>query len=145
MRNSEHIAAGLVLVILHPTPQIARIGAANGWGCRIGQYTSRPFRTVAEYDIAVQIIAAHQRGPFKGNERGKTVRFVERFGGLDKLIPDALISWMPRLIIHNLRQLALGKQSYQLERRIRGFLAAFGERFVELLSQGIGDDIRHAR
>ena len=57
VRNGQHIAPCVILIGLHPFPQITRIGAAFGWGHQKRRDLQCAIGTIAENDVSVQVVA----------------------------------------------------------------------------------------
>ena len=140
----RHPAAGLVLVGLHPGPEVLRVRAALGRGGGIGLHLAGPVGAVPKDHVAVQVVAFHQRGPLKGNEGGEVARLVELLGRVDELFPYTAEIRIARLIVQRRGQLALGKLADQFPGGFHGPLAAGDEGLMKLASLGIGHDIGRA-
>ena len=95
VRDGQHAAAGLLLVGLHPFPQLDRIVAAvrRIHGERVD--LARLVAVVAEDDVAMQVVAAGVRGPLVADEGGEAARLVEMLRGGDRLLPRAAIGRVP--------------------------------------------------
>ena len=98
MRDRQHFAAGLLLVIRQILPQIARVGAALRRRHRVGHHLPRPDRAVTHDDDTMHVVAFDQRGPLETDEGCKTPRVVERLGIVDDLFPEILVELRARRI-----------------------------------------------
>ncbi len=63
VRDRQHVAAGLVLELGHPPPEVRRIVAAERLHRRVRNDGAGLGRAVAEDDVAVQVVAARVRRP----------------------------------------------------------------------------------
>ena len=88
--DGENLAAGLVLVVLQPFPEIARI-VAPGRQRRKRHDLARLVAAVAENDVAVKVVAAGVRGPLIADEGGEPAGVVRLFGSRDRLLPCSTI------------------------------------------------------
>ena len=142
MGDRQHVAAGLVLVGLHPFPQIARIVAATVASTVKGSTRLALSPTVAEDDIAVEIVAAGIRGPFIADERGEAARIVGFFGRLDRLLPGGAIGRRSWKRGEGGRERALGEGDNDLDRGV-GALARL-DHVVPAPARRIGEQVRIA-
>ena len=68
MGDGQHLAAGLLLGIGHPLPQVAGIVAAQRLH-GVGLDQAGLGAVLAEDDVAVQVVAAGVGGPLEADER----------------------------------------------------------------------------
>ena len=103
MSYRQDIAAGLVLIGLHPFPQIARVVAAEGAHGNEWFDLARLVAIVAENHVSVEVVAAGVRRPLIADERGEMARIIGFLGGFDSVLPGALV----------------GKRSRERQKRLR--------------------------
>ena len=95
VRDREHAAARLLLVGVHPLPQVDRIVAAVR-GVH-GERLDLPglVAVVTEDDVAVEVVPAGVRRPLVADEGGEAARLVVMLGGRDVLLPGARYPRLP--------------------------------------------------
>ncbi len=87
MRNRKHAPTRLILVALHPGPEVLGIVALDD---REWSHLLRNIGAVTVDDVAVQVVAAGRRGPFIADDCGELAGVVERVGRIRGLLPDGL-------------------------------------------------------
>ena len=131
MGNSGDVAPGLVLVGLHPGPQVSGVGAANGGHGGIGFHLAGLVRPVPEDHVAVQVVALDQGCPLVGNKGGEVARVVELFRRVDEVLPHAGIVWVTRLVVQGRRQHTLRELPREFNLRLSRLFATRIESVVE--------------
>ena len=120
MRDGQHAAAGLLLVGVHPFPQLDRIVAAGRVdGERLD--LARLVGIVAEDHIAMQVVAAGIGGPFVADEGREASRLVVGLSRRDRLVPGIAIGPVAWRIIDVLREGALRERNNDLDRSLGAF------------------------
>jgi hypothetical protein len=80
VRDSEKAAAGLLFVGRHPLPEVARVVAAEWGHCRVGHNSVRHITAVAEYDVAVEVVAPRIRRPLIPDESSEPAGIIGLLG-----------------------------------------------------------------
>ena len=78
--NGQHLATGILFVVLHPGPEVAGCGAALGGLCGEGHRLAALVAAIPVHDHAVHVVTAHQGCPLVADEGGKASGLVVLFG-----------------------------------------------------------------
>ena len=143
VRDGEDVAAGLLLVRVHPLPELDRVVAAERRvdGERLD--LARLVAVVAEDDVAVEVVAAGVRRPLVADEGGEAARVVVLLGRGDRLLPRAPVGARAGEVHEVLRERPLREGDDDLDRRL-GALAGL-DHVVPLAARRVGEDLRLAR
>lgn len=85
MWDGEYLVTGFLLVGVHPRPEFLRVLALPR---RKRKDLFRLRRIAAEKDIAMQIVAARNGGPFVADHCGENAGFVVFVRGFEVFLPD---------------------------------------------------------
>jgi hypothetical protein len=135
VRDRQDLAAGLLLVGVHPFPQVGRVVAAERWvdGKRID--LPRLVAVVAEDDVPMKVVAARVRRPLVADESGEATGLVVLLSGIDRFLPRALVSRRPGKEHQVLGKLAARERDDDLHRGIVAFAPL--DHVVPLLPGGV--------
>ncbi len=120
--DGEHLAAGLLFCGSHPFPEVLGVVASERLQRGVGFNEACLHAVLAEDDIAVKVVAARVRGPFKPYERSEPAGVVIGFCSLDRLLPGRAVCLCARKR-EPLGQLVLSKADDDVHRSL-GALAA---------------------
>ena len=91
MGDGQHLAAGLVLVCLHPVPQVARVVAALRLQRGVRLHHAGPLTVIAVNQNPVEIVAASVRCPLPADKGGELAGLVVLLGRIDGLVPGRAV------------------------------------------------------
>ncbi len=143
VRDRQHAAAGLLLVGVHPRPQVDRVVAPGRPEHRERLNQSGPVPTVTEDHVAVQVVASRVRRPFVADEGGEGAGVVEFLGCVDGLLPGVLEPSAAGEEGERLGKRVVGECDDDLERR--RLAVTLLDQFVPAPPGGIGQHRRRAR
>ena len=140
MGDRQNIAAGLRLVISHPSPQVARIGATQRLCSGIGLDLPGYVAAIAIDDIAVQIVAGDERRPLVADDRGEATGVVCRFRRLDDPLPGGSVGGGARQVLHRFGKASRAEGNDHFAESFRNF-ARF-DQVVPAAGCRIGQNLR---
>ncbi len=137
VRNGEHGAAGLLLPVLHPLPEVFRVFRLEGGH---GEDLVRLVLAVPVDDVAMQVVAAAcVRGPLVGDEGGEAARLVVLLHDCVVLLPDR----RRELRVHDRgRQPLVGLRVDELHGCGGSLFRARCHHLIPALHYGIGHQLR---
>jgi len=126
MGQRQYTAAGVLLVLLHPFPEIFRVKTFSGsaW-----QHAGGTLTTVAVEHVSMQVVAVLGGGPLIAEDRGKPAGIIVFLCCFDVRIPYGLNEIF---ILERLGNFPLGKRVDHLHSGLKGFVTALGKGVVPL-------------
>ncbi len=113
--NGQYVAAGFLLILFQPGPQVAWGGAALGRARGKGDHTATLVAAVAIHHDPVHIVAMYQGGPFVTDKGGKAPRLVIAFSGVYRFGPGVFVLLRVRCVDQAFREVTLGEQADQFQ------------------------------
>jgi hypothetical protein len=135
--DGEHPPGGLLLVRLHPLPEIARVVAAQGLEGGVGLHEARLETAVPKDHHPVQVVAGGVRRPLVADEGGELIGLVVLLGGVDRQLPGRAVGGFSGQRRQRFGELALGEGDDDLDRRGHALLASLLHHVVPPPARGI--------